>query len=348
MSTSPTPKLSSPPVGRARVVGRARSTPGIGERLSLVLAKPSWPGTVARPEPRSTLGVDYDTSWTRSGPARLARAVLVDNVTRPLTRGLARPKVVGLEHLEALDGPIIFAANHASHFDTAVVLSSLPVRLRHHIVVAAAADHFFDRRWKAALWSFSLASIPIERTRVSRRFADLATTLITEGWSLLIFDEGGRTPDGWGQEFRGGAAHLAKRCTVPVVPVHLRGTRALLPKGGSRISPGAVELRFGEAIRPAPPSAPQLREESTRRFAARVEAAVATLADEAESDWWSAKRRAALGATPPLRGPEASPWRRSWALTEGARAHRARSVKNGPKGWSQPPGTGSTTTPVKR
>jgi hypothetical protein len=54
--------------------------------------------------------------------------------------------------------------------------------------------------------------------------------------------------------------------------------------------------------------------EDARRFGARIEAALAAMADEDRSDWWSARRRAAQGTTPPATGPEASPWRRAWAL----------------------------------
>ena len=52
---------------------------------------------------------------------------------------------------------------------------------------------------------------------------------------------------------------------------------------------------------------------------ARVEDAVAALADEQRSDWWTARRRAASGTTPPLRGPERGQWRRAWALDENRR-----------------------------
>ena len=82
---------------------------------------------------------------------------------------------------------------------------------RHHTIVAAASDFFFDRTWKSILWSFSLAAIPIERSKVNRRSADTAAELIEEGWNLVIFPEGGRSPDGWTQPFRGGAAYLARR-----------------------------------------------------------------------------------------------------------------------------------------
>jgi 1-acyl-sn-glycerol-3-phosphate acyltransferase len=169
----------------------------------------------------------------------------------------------------------------------------------------------------------------MERTKVNRRSADLAASLIDEGWSLIIFPEGGRSADGWGQEFKGGAAYLAKRCDVPVVPVHLRGTRAALAKSSSRLRPGSTEIRLGDALTP-------LEAEDARKFAARIEHAVAALADEAESDWWSARRRAASGTTPPFRGPEASGWRREWALPDSAlKDQRAARARRRREAWSR-------------
>jgi 1-acyl-sn-glycerol-3-phosphate acyltransferase len=235
-----------------------------------------------------------------------------DDFSKPVLRAALSPRVIGLEHLDPVKGPMILAANHASHLDTALLLSVLPSWLRHRTIVAAAADYFFDRHWKAAVWSFGLGAIPMERSKVNRRSADLAARLIEDGWSLIIFPEGGRTADGWGREFKGGASYLAKRCGVPVVPVHIRGTRAVLAKSSSRFRPGSTEIRLGDALVPG-------QDEDARKFAARIELAVAASADEAESDWWSARKRAAAGTTPPFRGPEVSAWRREWALPDSAR-----------------------------
>ncbi len=287
----------SPPslIGR---VGRAR----------FPLAAPSWPESVARPAPSPDLGVHYDTGWSRRYPARLVRALVLDNLTRPLARVIASPLVRGDEGLADLEGPVIFAANHASHVDTPLLLSCLPLRFRHRTVVAAAADYFFDRRWKADTWSLLLAAIPIERTRVNRRSADLAAELLADQWNLVIFPEGGRSPDGWARDFTGGAAYLAARTGCAVVPVHLDGTRHILPKGGTGLHRTRTTITFGTPLWPEPGG-------HARRFAARIEAAVATLADEASSDWWTARRRSATGTTPPLQGPAVGPWRRSWLLS---------------------------------
>lgn len=285
------------------------------------LRPPSWPGTVERPARRRNIGLDYDTTWTRTPTARAARSIALDGVAVPLLRAVATPTIFGADVLDNLLGPVIFAANHTSHLDTTLILSSLPSTVRRKTVVAAAADYFFDRSWKAAASSLLLGAIPVERSRVNRQSADIAATLIDDGWNLVIFPEGGRSPDGWGQEFRGGAAYLAKRCGVPVIPIHLEGVRAIFPKGSTKIRPGRTTIRFGSPMFPKAGSGTE-REEDARRFALRVEHAVAVLADEAESDWWSARQRAAAGTTPAFRGPEVATWRRAWSLPPGRRHDR--------------------------
>ncbi|HWI04746.1 MAG TPA: lysophospholipid acyltransferase family protein, partial [Acidimicrobiales bacterium] len=59
----------------------------------------------------------------------------------------------------------------------------------------------------------------------------LAAGLLADGWNLIMFPEGGRSPDGWGRAFRGGAAYLALRCGRPVVPLYLEGTGRLWKRG---------------------------------------------------------------------------------------------------------------------
>jgi 1-acyl-sn-glycerol-3-phosphate acyltransferase len=235
-------------------------------------------------------------------------------VTRPLARVLASPLIRGDECLTDVGAPVIFAANHTSHIDTPLLMSCLPLRFRHRTVVAAAADYFFDRRWKAGFFAFSLAAIPIERNKVNRRSAQLAADLVADGWNLIIFPEGGRSPDGWGQTFRGGAAYLSVKTNRPVVPVHLEGTGNVLPKGSKGIRRTRTTVTFGTPLWPE-------EGEDARRFGLRIESAVATLADETVTDWWTARKRAVTGTTPPLQGPDVAPWRRSWALPRTTSTH---------------------------
>jgi 1-acyl-sn-glycerol-3-phosphate acyltransferase len=276
-------------------------------RRGFPLRAPTWPGTVPRPPAPSRTGLDFDTDWARRSPARLARAAILDLAIRPAVHLMASPTVDGRERLDALEAPVIFAANHHSHADTGLLLSLLPERFRHRTVVAAAADYFFDRRAKGTFHALTFGAVPMERTKVNRRSAVVATDLLADGWSLVIFPEGGRSPDGWAQEFRGGAAYLAVRSGRPVVPVYIDGTRHMWPKGQRLPRPHKVTVTFGTPISPDPG-------EDARRLAARLERAVAGLADERATDWWTARRRAADGATPPITGPQAAAWRRSWAL----------------------------------
>lgn len=285
------------------------------------VGKPNWPSSVPRPPVVRRTGVDYETDWARSHAARVARAVIVDDVLRPALKLIASPTVHGEDRLVGLDGPAIFVANHHSHLDTSLLLTALPERFRHKAVVAAAADYFFTTRAKGAMSALAIGAIPMERTKVGRRSADLAAGLLEEGWNLIMFPEGGRSPDGWGRAFRGGAAYLALRCDRPIVPLYIEGTGRLwrrgksLPKIAGRGE--GVHLVFGASISAEPG-------EDARRLSARVEQAVAALADEWSTDWWSARRRAAAGTTPALTGPSAGAWRRAWALDTNAASRSTR------------------------
>jgi 1-acyl-sn-glycerol-3-phosphate acyltransferase len=266
-------------------------------------AAPVPVGVDPKEEP-DELGDRYDTDWARRPLARWTRRAALETAGRAVTEALCRPDVRNLDRLEDLDGPAVFIGNHHSHLDTPLLLTHIPRPWRDEMVVAAAADYFFDTRPKAALISWAYGAVPMERKRVSRRSADTSAHLIDDGWSLLIFPEGGRSPDGWGQPHKGGAAYLSVRCGVPVVPVHLRGTGHVLPKGEGVPRPGRVTINFGTPLWPG-------EDEDARRLAVRLEAAVAQLADESGSDWWSARRRAHDGTTPGLQGPEDN-WIRDW------------------------------------
>ncbi|MGH9069418.1 MAG: lysophospholipid acyltransferase family protein, partial [Acidimicrobiales bacterium] len=284
--------VSRPNSGEARrtSLSRSRRPPSLRRlvgRAGFPWVAPTWPTAVDRPA-EHRLGVDYDTEWARRYGARLGRAVLLDDLARPVLHALARPTVTGLDRIADLRPPVVLAANHESHLDTALVLVSLPLHLRHRTVVAGAADYFFDRAWKAAFWAAAVAAVPVERHKVNRRSTELPARLLEEGWNLLIFPEGGRSPDGWTREFRGGAAYLARRAGCPVVPVHLEGTGAVLGKRRPGLRRGRTRVSFGAPIRPT-------QDDDLRRLAGRIESAVAALADEAATDWWTARQRAAAG-----------------------------------------------------
>ncbi len=224
------------------------------------------------------LGLDYPTAWGRRYSTRVARDLIHRLFLGPYMRYMATLDVRGLEHLEG-SGPFIFASNHASNLDTPLILSALPTRLRRRTVVAAAMDNFFMDRKTAFRTVLVFNAIPIDRLRVNRRSAQQALALVQDRWNLLIYPEGGRTPDGSLQEFKGGAAYLAERSGATIVPTYvhdagyLRGPKyAKAPRyvdGPSRRRHHVI-VAFGTGVRCG-------EGESIRRFGVRVEEAVVNL-----------------------------------------------------------------------
>lgn len=275
---------------------------------------PNVPKGMVVPKQPSKLGANYDTEWARRPIARVARGLIAEGPMRLIVRGVANPSVVGLDRLGDLSRlddppPVIFAPNHHSHVDTALMIRAIPSCWRRDLVVAAAADYFFDKQWKATLSALALNAIPIDREVTGRKSSDQFRDLVADGHSLLIYPEGGRSPDGWGQEFKGGAAYLSARTGAPVVPVFIDGSGAIYGKGMKRPKPGRTNVVFGAPLYLA-------EGENTRRFNARIEAAVTRLGDEALTDYWTASKRAAQGSSPKLTGPEYNGWRRQWELGE--------------------------------
>ena len=73
------------------------------------------------------------------------------------------------------------------------------------------------------------------------------------------------------------------------------------------------------------------------RYSSFLCAGNATIADEAATDWWSARSRAATGTTPALTGPDAAPWRRTWALGPSPKDRARQKAPAGEKRWPPKP-----------
>lgn len=151
-------------------------------------------------------------------------------------------------------GPCVIVANHSSHADTAALLAALPAR--RGPAVAAAADYWFGRRFRAAACRVLCAAFPVRRSGGGGADLAAAASLLSEGRDVIVYPEGTRSRDGSPGEFRTGAARLAAAADVPLVPVGIRGTRALLPPGG-RIRRARVSVSIGRPIAvPGPESVP--------------------------------------------------------------------------------------------
>jgi 1-acyl-sn-glycerol-3-phosphate acyltransferase len=174
-----------------------------------------------------------DQSWSRTAVAGVLRELVLWGVFGPIVTSYSRREIDGHRCLDGLPGPVIFVPNHSSHVDTPVLLMSLPARWRRRTAVGAAADYFYGHPLLAAAVSLGFGAVPIERRadRASLEVTDQGERLIERGWSLVLFAEGTRSRDGRIGVLRSGAAMLAARTGVPIVPVHIAGTRAAMAPG---------------------------------------------------------------------------------------------------------------------
>ncbi len=172
---------------------------------------------------------------------RWGRAVLFATGVEVEVEGPAAP----------LDAPAyLVMANHTSHFDVVCLYATLPLDVRPVAKQELAWVPVFG--WVLALG----AAIMIDRRSHARALASIARAAetIRGGGSVLMFPEGTRTPPGQLGPLKKGPFHLALAAGVPVLPVGLEGTGAVLLSGDWRIRPGRVRLRLGAPI-PAPPGA---------------------------------------------------------------------------------------------
>ena len=153
---------------------------------------------------------------------------------------------VSARGVEKLDphGTYVFVANHSSYMDIPAVLSRLPQQFRFFAKKGLYRIPFlgWHLRWAGHL--------PVDRSnaRNSLKSMNEAGRIIAERHvCMLIFPEGGRSAQGL-REFREGAAYLAIKAGVPVVPIAIAGMRELLPVGSIHIRSGRVELRVGDPI----------------------------------------------------------------------------------------------------
>ncbi len=151
--------------------------------------------------------------------------------------------VTGLEYLVA-GTPYVFASNHVSFADIWVLFAVLPGSVRFVAKKELLSVPFFGRAVRAS------GQIPIDRTNLRDAFAayDAAATAIKGGLSAIVFAEGTRSRDGAMREFKKGPFVLAIAAGVPVVPVHLQGTREVLPPGGWWVRPGRVRVKLATPV----------------------------------------------------------------------------------------------------
>ena len=169
------------------------------------------------------------------GLYRLLRAV------SSLPRWYLRLRVEGAGHIPAT-GPCLIAANHASYLDPVVLAMACPRPVR--FIMSRA---FYERR--SIHWICrATGAIPVENN--PRDLGSLRRTLraLREGAVVGIFPEGGRSHDGTLMPAKPGAALLALRAGVPLLPAGILGTFAALSRHQRFPRRGPILVRFGPPV----------------------------------------------------------------------------------------------------
>jgi 1-acyl-sn-glycerol-3-phosphate acyltransferase len=173
-------------------------------------------------------------------------------------------RVHGLEQID-ISKPHVYAVNHGSAFDIPALYAHLPFQFR--------ILH------KKELLSYPIVGWHLKRSKQvcvdqqnpSRSIGQIKSALRTlkGGMPLVIFPEGGRTPDGRIQSFLPGAFFLAIKAQIDIVPVALRGMYELLPMNTYHIKPRPLEMCIGKPI-----STASLTMQHMEELSAKVQKAV--------------------------------------------------------------------------
>jgi 1-acyl-sn-glycerol-3-phosphate acyltransferase len=138
----------------------------------------------------------------------------------------------------------VFMANHLSSVDIWALYVAIPIPVRMIAKKQLAAIPLFG--W--AMWAGRFIFIDRGNALAARRSIDRAKERIRAGASVLLFPEGTRSRDGALQPFKKGGFHLAIDAGAPIVPIALKGTRELMPRGSVWLRPGRVQVIIGEPI----------------------------------------------------------------------------------------------------
>jgi len=152
---------------------------------------------------------------------------LVWPITRPALRFFTGFKIKGLENLEGIKKPIIFAPNHANWIDPILVPSALTFFSKFEPIYYLAHEHFFNKfitRWWFKIWG----SYPVFRgLNDYEKALKFFIKLLEKGESICYFPEGRRTRTGTLQKGKPGIAYLTRRTHATVIPVGIKGTYGL-------------------------------------------------------------------------------------------------------------------------
>jgi long-chain acyl-CoA synthetase len=205
--------------------------------------------------------------WAQRWPITWIRTFIYYLLTWPATIIMAHPRIIGRENLRGVEGPVLITCNHITYIDTGFVLIALTPHLRHKLATGMWGEllwkmwrppqdwNLFRRwAWQAGYWLvvalFNVFPLPQE-SGVRESFA-YAGESVDRGYSVMVFPEGVRTPDGKPSPFQSGIGLLAARLDVPVIPMRIDGLYEMKLSGRKIARSGELRVTVGKSMRFAP------------------------------------------------------------------------------------------------
>ncbi len=167
---------------------------------------------------------------------RVIRALVVGFV-----RLFWRPSIQGREHIPAA-GAFILAPVHRSNIDFALAATLVKRRIRY-----MGKDSLWKIKWIGALFN-ALGAFPVRRGSADREALRRCIEVVEAGEPLVIFPEGTRQSGPEVQPLFEGAAYVAARTGVPIIPVGIGGSELAMPKGSKMIRPVKTTLLIGPPL----------------------------------------------------------------------------------------------------
>lgn len=201
--------------------------------------------------------------WAQHWPITWIREFIYYLLTWPATVLMAHPNIVGRENLRGIDGPLLISCNHVTYIDLGFALKALPPRLRRKLAVGMWGELLWEMWRPPNDWNwfmrlsykvgyylvvalFNVFPLP-QQSGVRESFA-YAGESVDRGYSVLVYPEGRRTPDGQPSPFRSGLGMLAAKLNVPVLPMRIDGLYEMKSAGRKIARRGELTVVIGKPM----------------------------------------------------------------------------------------------------
>jgi long-chain acyl-CoA synthetase len=224
-------------------------------------------------EPQKSIQSGYRyPRWAQRWPITWIREFIYYLLTWPATIIMAHPKIAGRENLRDIEGPLLVSCNHVTYIDLGFALKALPPRMRRKLAVGMWGELLWEmwrppQNWnwlmRLSYWVgyylvvalFSVFPLP-QQSGVRESFA-YAGESVDRGYSVLVYPEGVRTPDGKPSPFRSGLGMLAARLNIPVLPLRIDGLFEMKLAGRKIAKRGELTVVIGKPMSFPPGTPPE-------------------------------------------------------------------------------------------